>query len=409
MSSFTSLPDVPTCTKCNSCKALFTSIEIVKEHYKSDWHVFNSKRRANNLAPLSLADFKKVSPSIKKPASASLKRPETTAERKIINISGKESETSKPKPELASELASLALRLGVKPERVENVLSLALSESIDYPIEDSENEQKALEHEDTHDREEHDTIVSATSSIFDNKQFDNIEECLNYMELTFGFFIPDREYVVDLEGMLTYLGEKVKLGGICLYCQKQLRPGRSCQNHMMNKSHCKIAYEDDIDIDEYEDFYDFSSSYEDDELDEDGESLVSRTLEISPVTGELVLLDGRTVGHRNLNVYYKQHFKPLDDRPSILAQKREELLRLEAMFGALKMDPTSIERLSDVQVVALIRKEHREQRKQLAISQRQEQRIRFKDQKREYQSNTDALRSSQNTTAKIRDYHSRLV
>ena len=414
MSSFTS-PEVPSCAKCNSCKAVFTSTEVVKEHYKSDWHIFNSKRRANNLAPLSLPDFRKVSPSLKKTNAS--KAPVTAGERNPIksigsteaDLTGTVVKAAYLDAHVSTEYKDLAIKLGLNSERIDDVVKLALQESSDdisssmVDEKEVEGDEKMVESEVEPEPE----IITPNVSIFDNQAFETMEECLRYMELTFGFFIPDREYVVDLEGMLTYLGEKVKLGGICLYCQKQLAPGRPCQNHMMNKSHCKIAYEDDIDMDEYEDFYDFSSSYGDEEMGEDG-SLVGRTLEISPI-GELVLLDGRTVGHRDLKMYYKQHFRPTDARPSILAQKREELLRLEAMFGAVKMDPAVIERLSDAQVVAMIRKEHREQRRALVIGERQQQKAHFKNQRREYKSTVDALRSSQNTTAKIRDYHSMIM
>lgn len=32
------------------------------------------------------------------------------------------------------------------------------------------------------------------------------------------FFIPDVEYLVDPEGLVGYVEEKVKLGNICIYC-----------------------------------------------------------------------------------------------------------------------------------------------------------------------------------------------
>ena len=46
--------------KCNSCRAIFSSIDKVKEHYRGDWHIFNSKRRAHGLEPLSKADFRNM-------------------------------------------------------------------------------------------------------------------------------------------------------------------------------------------------------------------------------------------------------------------------------------------------------------------------------------------------------------
>ena len=66
--------------KCNTCKAAFSGIEKVKEHYRSDWHILNSKRRANNLAPLSKADFKIVTKTqaAKKPTAAKIMSQEFT-------------------------------------------------------------------------------------------------------------------------------------------------------------------------------------------------------------------------------------------------------------------------------------------------------------------------------------------
>ncbi len=65
------------------------------------------------------------------------------------------------------------------------------------------------------------------------------------------------------------------------------------------------------------------------ETDENGEPLDENDgeMEISAI-GELVLPGGRTLGHRDFRVYYKQHYKPEEERPSVLAQQREELIRL---------------------------------------------------------------------------------
>lgn len=83
--------------------------------------------------------------------------------------------------------------------------------------------------------------------------------------------------------------------------------------HMTDRSHCKLLYDEDEDLHEYEAFYDFSASYSDAErrdlnavntdaadLDEgsDAETVeISRKLGVTDL-GELVLLDGRTVGNR---------------------------------------------------------------------------------------------------------------
>jgi pre-60S factor REI1 len=208
--------------KCNTCKAAFSGIEKVKEHYRSEWHILNSKRRANNLAPLSKADYKIVmkTQASKKPAAPKIMSVDFT----LQSTEGGPS---------VSDRSPNATQDG----------------SDDRNVDAEEDEIEELP-------------LGPNISIFDNKEFETVDECVKYMAETFGFFIPDVEYLVDMEGLLGYLGEKVKLGGLCLCCQKQCKPGRPCQNHMRDSSHCKIAFEEGVDLDEYEDFYDYTSSYE---------------------------------------------------------------------------------------------------------------------------------------------------
>lgn len=209
--------------KCNTCKAAFSGIEKVKEHYRSEWHILNSKRRANNLAPLSKADYKTVM--------------KTQASKKPV----------------APKIMSVDFTLqstGGGP---------SVSDRAPNQTQGGSDEKNADEEE---EEEIEELPLGPNISIFDNKEFETVDECVKYMAETFGFFIPDVEYLVDMEGLLGYLGEKVKLGGLCLCCQKQCKPGRPCQNHMRDSSHCKIAFEEGVDLDEYEDFYDYTSSYE---------------------------------------------------------------------------------------------------------------------------------------------------
>src|SRR4051812_11182121 len=87
--------------------------------------------------------------------------------------------------------------------------------------------------------------------------------CLLHMEKMHGFFLPDVEYLQDKPGLVLYLAEKVKLGKICLYCNgKSYASYQDCQQHMLMKNHCKVLYQENHDLDEYGDFYDFSAQYE---------------------------------------------------------------------------------------------------------------------------------------------------
>ena len=327
------------------------------------------------------------------------------------NKSNKKKSVIRSPDEIASQFKELAKQLGVSEERVAKVVSLALEKGEDLALDDDEDDDDDDDDDDKElddeqiliaarkQLEEEHCPIGANISIFDNVAFSTVDECIEHMVLRYGFFIPDQEYLTDRDGLLLYLNEKVKLGGICLYCQKQLKPGRPCQNHMKSKSHCKIKYEEDIDMEEFEDFYDFSSSYDGmNEGDED------RRVEINEVTNELVLLDGRTLGHRAFRTYYKQRFRPQEDRPSVLAQQREQLLKYSSQFGA-PITSMELVKMSDSDVMSSLVSYHKQIRKGQVMEQRAQSRKDFIDQRREYRSSVAKLRSSETTTAKIRDYH----
>jgi pre-60S factor REI1 len=92
------------------------------------------------------------------------------------------------------------------------------------------------------------------------------EDNLTHMSSEHSFFIPDAEYLVDPTGLITYLGEKVAVGNVCIYCNgkgREFRTLDAVRKHMVDKSHCKIAYDTEKDMLEMSDFYDFSASYPD--------------------------------------------------------------------------------------------------------------------------------------------------
>ena len=83
------------------------------------------------------------------------------------------------------------------------------------------------------------------------------------MSSSHSFFISEEKYLINLEGLLKYLAEKINLGFLCIYCDNQgtkgFKTGSAVQNHMLDKCHCFMNTEY---FDEYEDFFDFSSQFE---------------------------------------------------------------------------------------------------------------------------------------------------
>lgn len=115
---------------------------------------------------------------------------------------------------------------------------------------------------------------------------------VTHMERVHGMFIPEKQYLVDLDGLLGYLQEQVFGLNECLTCGKVKANVFAVQTHMRDKSHCQIPYiteEEQLDIGE---FYDFRSTYSDGEEDwEDEEEEQNGGVKLgakreSKVTGE---------------------------------------------------------------------------------------------------------------------------
>ncbi|XP_059801601.1 cytoplasmic 60S subunit biogenesis factor ZNF622 isoform X1 [Hypanus sabinus] len=161
---------------------------------------------------------------------------------------------------------------------------------------------------------------------------------VNHMTKSHGFFIPDIEYLVDLRGLIKYLGEKVAVGNICLWCNEKGRSFYSLeavQAHMVDSSHCKLFTDGDAAI-EFADFYDFSESYPDqngDDVAMKTSEVPCRNLEYNEETMELVLPSGARIGHRSLLRYYKQHFGT--SRAVAMTGTRHVLGRLLQQYKAL--------------------------------------------------------------------------
>lgn len=162
--------------------------------------------------------------------------------------------------------------------------------------------------------------LSLEDCIFCSNKAETFEDNMKHMGIAHGLYIPDLEYIKDLRALIKYLGEKVSIGFTCLYCPPSIQPFHSVHSvrkHMQDKCHCKIRY-DQAGQDEVAEFYDFTESYpivqddgdeeyEDVETDEEMEYLPQETAMVSPDGTELVLPGGRTLGHRDYRVFYKQN------------------------------------------------------------------------------------------------------
>ncbi|XP_053739673.1 cytoplasmic 60S subunit biogenesis factor ZNF622 [Synchiropus splendidus] len=191
-------------------------------------------------------------------------------------------------------------------------------EDVDEDMEDEEDEddEEEMEEEGASAESCPSTMpgsIPITDCLFCSHHSRSLMKNVAHMTSVHSFFIPDLEFLVDLRGLVRYLGEKVGAGNVCLWCNEKGRSFYSTeavQSHMTDKSHCKLFTDGDASL-EFADFYDFRSSYPDrGDGDEPGaEELPDHTsLEYDDETLELTLPSGAKVGHRSLLRYYKQRF-----------------------------------------------------------------------------------------------------
>lgn len=303
-------------------------------------------------------------------AVALRKEREGKQERTGVDHLGKVSKSS-GKKELKKELKKMQKVEGKgnrrKPKvatRREHVVT-ADEDADEFGENDSTEETNTYMQDDIEIEDEDEELpeIDPCQSLFDNHTSSTLEENIEYMRQTYSFFIPDFEFIVDLEGLIGYCSEKIRLGRTCLYCQKMFTSHEGCMKHMRDKRHCKILYERGVDQEEFDVFYDFSKANEEflsggrtgkkkvskiesnegaamddggegddeewedvsdedeDAMEEDNdegdddiyaayqEEIATHGFDITPL-GELIFPDGRIVGHRGLARYYKQRFAP---------------------------------------------------------------------------------------------------
>jgi len=344
---------------------IFASRAELALHNKSDLHKYNLKRKESNLPPLNEHDFQ-----ARLRAAMAVKR-----ER-----------------ELMKEKSGTA---HLKNQKVTTAVSKAAVEPINSDADDGTIDETAEGPEPPVVPPTPPTIDPRVC-LFDSHRSATPQSNLARMERKYGFFLPDAEFCVDVEGVLGYCAEKIKLGHYCLYCLRTFQTYGAAQHHMIDRGHTKIRYEEGVDAPEFAPFYDFSSANEefltsgvlkkrvveeeddekdaemdvvkevddeewedvtDDEADdEDAENneeeddadglyegyqshIKQYGFEITP-NGELQFPDGRTVGHRGLRRYYNQRFSEYDDRDAVSAARRGKNEYYRNQYGIHISDST---------------------------------------------------------------------
>ncbi|XP_014239677.1 zinc finger protein 622 [Cimex lectularius] len=318
---------------CISCRVAFASAEIQRQHYKTDWHRYNLKRKVVHLPPVTAEDFELRVIQQRLNNEENSKDTSTFCKicRKAFSCNKAfenhlNSKKHKEKFTLANseneETHGLnSISEPAKPKEYKE------RESKRHPeIEDEQTnieeysdieEVDSDEWDDMEDVEEMEEISENNPILKDNCLFcahhsPSMEENLNHMFIDHSFFIPDKSFNVDLMGLLLHLGEKVCKYYMCLWCNfrgKEFYSMEAAQTHMRDKGHCKILYEGPT-VAEYSHYYNYATSYPDhnDEVNIDEEI---ENMELDGSDYQLALPSGATIGHRSLLPYYRQRLGPI--------------------------------------------------------------------------------------------------
>lgn len=79
--------------------------------------------------------------------------------------------------------------------------------------------------------------LEETDCLFCPHKSETFDENMAHMTSTHSLFIPDIEFLVDLRGLIRYLGEKISVGNVCIFCNGKGRGMRSIdavRKHMVS-------------------------------------------------------------------------------------------------------------------------------------------------------------------------------
>ncbi|OLY85294.1 Cytoplasmic 60S subunit biogenesis factor [Smittium mucronatum] len=370
---------------CLACQVAFHTSEQQRGHYQTDWHRYNLKRKVVQLPPVTAEGFAQRLLAQKNKAAEDEKS-NTGADCKVCRkyYSSKNAFDNhlKSKKHKENELAYVKDLQKQEDKLAISELINDSQENVEFPVSEDESESDSLaskpsaqtlhrinnlplnddllaeikshrlvekklnkELDAATDQAEILNLIEKKMKIarrldigdclFCNVRSSDLKKNISHMEVEHSFFIPDSEYLVDLKGLIEYLGEKITVANVCIYCNgrgRGLRSLEAVRNHMNDLGHCKIAYDTEIDILEISDFYDFSSSYPEGvdysdisqgvlDSQTDGNSNTKRALPgqiyLEEEDGELILPNGNRIGHRSLKHIYDQNLTVTEEKESI--------------------------------------------------------------------------------------------
>ncbi|KAI1437529.1 C2H2 type zinc-finger-domain-containing protein [Xylaria sp. CBS 124048] len=294
---------------CNTCQVAFRFADTQKSHMKNDWHRYNLKRRVASLPPISSEVFAEKVLQARAATTAEADRAgfqqlcevcqrtyysENSYRNHIGSQKHKAKQATMPKrgavdddSSVMTSTFSLGEPVAVASEEVDSDAEEEFNEVVEglqkttlkerqSPVKRPSNPIPSVNE---HQEDQSSEIVSKTSTtvpgltlkncLFCNYDSPTIPLNVHHMERIHGMFIPEKQYLVDLDGLITALQQRIQEYHECLYCGKLKNTSAAVQTHMRDKGHCMIPFTTEEEQLSIGDFYDFRSTYSDVEESED--------------------------------------------------------------------------------------------------------------------------------------------
>ncbi|KAI8888814.1 hypothetical protein K501DRAFT_320725 [Backusella circina FSU 941] len=286
---------------CLACQVAFPTTERQRTHYRTDWHKYNLKRKIAQLPPVAAEQFAQKVLAQQAKGKEEEEKSGTIYECMVCRKS------------YYSENAFSNHLLSKKHKDLES----KGGEPLPSPVFQKTHHPMLSDAEE--DLTDNDSVISSIAADYSKEiclfccgTFTDFETNLKHMTQVHGFFLPDVEYLEDPEGLVSYLAEKIS-DCICLYCNgrgKEWKSQPAVRKHMLDKGHCKMAYDETEDPEALLRFYNFGSMSEQDFEASTADTTLNNN-------DELILASGERLGHRRFMRYFKQ-------RPRRPSQEDEE-------------------------------------------------------------------------------------
>ncbi|KAI9250591.1 C2H2 type zinc-finger-domain-containing protein [Phascolomyces articulosus] len=286
---------------CISCRIAFPTSERQRNHCRTDWHKYNLKRKIADLPPLNAEQFAQKVLAQQAQNRAAEERQgliyECTTCRKSYYSENGYHNHMQSKKHREMEIKNEILGSHDYPRNYPTSGGRQRQPQQLAPLFSDQSDQSDLEDDIKPINTLNDPLRLCLFCSFPNSDFDGN---MDHMTKIHGFFLPDDEYLHDKKGLIAYLSDKIEHEHFCLYCNgrgKEWKSAQAARAHMLDKGHCKMAYDDSEEPEDLLCFYDFEPLQE--------SVPATKTNDDT----ELVLVNGARLGHRQNVRFFRQRLR----------------------------------------------------------------------------------------------------